>query len=86
MLFEAEKYGLAVHFYERALELGEEFPVLGVYGDALLFSGRYGDALAVFERCIALPNEITPEWWLKERWLHDGAEDVPAWLLAHESR
>lgn len=65
VLFEGGRYAAAVYFYERAREVGEDWPVEGVLADALMFAGRYEDAVNAFDEAFAA-GEDTPEWRLKQ--------------------
>jgi tetratricopeptide (TPR) repeat protein len=65
VLFEGGRYSESVYFYDRAREAGEDWPLDGVMGDALMFAGRYADAVAAFETAVADPDQDNPEWQLK---------------------
>jgi tetratricopeptide (TPR) repeat protein len=65
VLYEGHRYGAAVSFYRQAQELGTDWPVDGLLGDALLFAGRYADAQASYEEALASSDSGAPEWALK---------------------
>lgn len=76
VLFGAHRYDDAVTAYERALDLGADSWSAALRADALLFTGRYADALEAF----AVVNSTRgdegrdAEWELKARVLHEIVE------------
>ena len=65
ILFESRHYRLAVHFYRRAINLGEAGPCHALYADALMFAGRYCESLETFDTYLASEPNAAPEWGLK---------------------
>jgi tetratricopeptide (TPR) repeat protein len=68
VLYHSGRYQLAAEHYARALEIGSDWPLKGVLGDALMFSGRYREALARFTEATDEGEDGYGEWRLK-RWL-----------------
>lgn len=65
-LFLKGQYSGAVEAYGRAIAMGANGELSGLYADALLMSGRYADAQAAFREHNASGNTRNPEWQLKE--------------------
>lgn len=65
ILFESRRYRLTVHFYERAINLGEAGDCHALYADALMFAGRYRESQEAFDTYLASDPNAAPEWWLK---------------------
>ena len=98
VLFERGRYQIAARYYARAYEMGSDWPVRALYGDALMFSGRYTEALSLLAAAAADPEESRPVWILKSwflqslhdsGWLHDQERSpsraVAAWSATHGS-
>jgi len=69
VLFENGDYEEAAERYGKAVELGQRGLTMALHADALLFSGRYEDALQRFDHYLSedpQPDEA-PEWRLKRR-------------------
>lgn len=64
-LFEKKHYRFSAIFYKRAIELGEGGETKALYADALMFAGRYRDAMRVFETYFSISKTIRSEWVLK---------------------
>lgn len=75
LLFSRGRYMLAAHYYARALEIGGRSGVRPLHADALMFSGRYSEALELFVAVAADPNESAPIWLLKGWFLQNVAEN-----------
>ena len=72
--FDADSYAEAVSAYERAMEIDDDAPTRALHADALLFAGRYQDALDAFtayadRHTPSLPHEL--EWPLKAIVAHE---------------
>lgn len=75
LLFGRGRYMLAAHFYARALGIGGRPGVRPLHADALMFSGRYSEALELFVAVATDPNESAPIWLLKGWFLQNLAEN-----------
>jgi tetratricopeptide (TPR) repeat protein len=60
ILFEASKFTYAAKFYKKALELNPEHFKVALYGDALMFSGGYKEALSLYDKYLleTSPNDF----------------------------
>lgn len=65
MLFGLGRYRAAAKLYARALDLGEGKMTRALFGDALMFSGNYLDAISEFDAYIASDMEPESEFVLK---------------------
>jgi tetratricopeptide (TPR) repeat protein len=65
VLFLSRKYRVAAKLYGRAIRLGEGGTTRALQADALMFSGRYSDALEQFEAYVAAENAPQSEFILK---------------------
>ncbi len=65
VLFEGGRYQASAFFYEAAQQLGSDWPLDGLLGDALMFSGRYAEARDAYALAAADPEQSSPEWVLK---------------------
>ncbi|HLO83502.1 MAG TPA: DUF4365 domain-containing protein [Nostocaceae cyanobacterium] len=65
ILFESKKYSLSVKFYREALKLGEQGSCIALFADALMFAGKYAEALETFKAYLESTTEFEPEWGLK---------------------
>lgn len=75
VLFLSRRYVLAASLYERSLALEDNRLTSFLHADALMFSGRYGEAEAIFERNLESPVQPDDaEWALKSfalSWLRE---------------
>lgn len=60
-------YDFAIHFYERAIELGAGGITPLLLGDALLFGGHYRQAYDTFATAIEATDDVPMEFYLKFR-------------------
>jgi tetratricopeptide (TPR) repeat protein len=65
ILFESRRYRMAVQFYERAINLGEEGECRALYADALMFVGKYRKSQEAFDAYLSSASDADPEWCLK---------------------
>ena len=65
IFFEAGRYHLSAHFYERSITLGESGDCHALYADALMFAGKYSKSQEIFDSYIASNPDARPEWRLK---------------------
>ncbi|NJI73222.1 DUF4365 domain-containing protein [Sphingobacterium kitahiroshimense] len=65
IMFILEKYQRSARFYKRAIDLGATGLTIGLYADALMFSGDYQEAVKVFEVYLNNTKEYTNEFFLK---------------------
>ncbi len=88
VLYEAHRFQAAVFFYQRAKEIGPDWPVNGLLGDALLFAGRYADAHDSYKEALSHSEPGMPEWALKAwalQFLRDQRGIDVQMRLAHEA-
>jgi tetratricopeptide (TPR) repeat protein len=64
-LFEYGKYRNAALIYRRALEFNGDREWVPLYADSLMFSGKYLEALELFDDYLNETNDQTAEWQLK---------------------
>jgi tetratricopeptide (TPR) repeat protein len=90
VLYHSGRYALSAHYYSRALEIGTDWPIMGVLGDALMFSGRYREALERLVEATDTHHEFNVEWSLKRWFLENltqwGVEDQVRQTRAAERR
>lgn len=65
ILFLSGRYRLAVQFYKRAIDLGEEGDCCALYADALMFAGRYRESREAFDAYLTSTPDAASEWRLK---------------------
>jgi tetratricopeptide (TPR) repeat protein len=63
--FLMKRYKMAASLYDHALRSGESGITQALFGDALLFSGRFSDALQAYEAYLASEKSPKPEFVLK---------------------
>jgi tetratricopeptide (TPR) repeat protein len=82
VLYHSGRFALSAHYYSRALEIGTDWPIKGILGDALMFSGRYREAVDRFVEATEDGAESHVEWGLK-RWF---LESLTEWGLEDQVR
>jgi len=65
VLFGMGKFTFASIFYRKAVELDGEKDWRPLYADALLFAGRYSEALSMFKAYLSNTKKPSAEWRLK---------------------
>ncbi|MGB8990780.1 MAG: DUF4365 domain-containing protein [Desulfobaccales bacterium] len=71
ILFLLKKFGYSEKCYSKALELGATFECKATRADALMFSGKYKEALDLFKEYSSDVGKLEPEWALKS-WVLTG--------------
>lgn len=70
ILFNSHRYKSASKFYSISLELKDDIQILGCYGDSLMFSGNYEDALTNFNTYLKNTKVARYEFILKRNCLN----------------
>lgn len=66
VLFESEKYDLSKKLYKKSLEINDsEYLRYALYGDALMFTGEYSEAVKNFNIYLINSDEASSEYQLK---------------------
>ena len=65
VFFRCGKYNIASRLYKKALDMGAEEYVKPLYADALMFDGKYQQAVAIFSEYLKINETSRPEWPLK---------------------
>lgn len=71
LLFRAGRYSLSAVYYAKALRNGSENSCIALRADALMFAGRYKEALESFKEYERSAGKIEGEWCLKKLVLED---------------
>jgi tetratricopeptide (TPR) repeat protein len=74
LLFHAERYSLSAEYYGKALRNGGEIRCIALRADALMFAGKYKEALEAFKEYEKIAGKIAGEWYLKMLILEDIVE------------
>ncbi len=65
VLFNCNKYLCSSRFYKKAIAIEEKPVTIALFADALLFAGKYKDALDLFEKYLRDEENPEIEWILK---------------------
>ncbi|SDQ61037.1 DUF4365 domain-containing protein [Flagellimonas zhangzhouensis] len=65
VLFRSEKYSISATLYKCSLDIKDNSKVKGLFGDALMFSGRYKQAISTFEEYLKQAENPIDEFFLK---------------------
>ena len=65
VLFQSKRYRIAAKLYDRSLQLGEQGIARALLGDALMFSGRFSEALQTYEIYLSGNEKAESEFFLK---------------------